>query len=368
MTYSVTGSQRLRLVDFNSQPWDTDVNWNFSTIASAFDGFTNPSTLLGFKNAVMNGDFGIWQRGITRTLAIGSGVGPDRWRSFHNGSGSVTVASRQTATSATLLDLGCKNYLKYAVTTAGTGQTVRQFKHSIENARTFSGRACVLSFVAWGTVGDVISYFLSQYFGSGGSPSSGVNTSPSSSVQVTLTATPTLYTVPFTLPSVSGKTFGTAEDSNLMIVFSMPQNKVTDVNLGAVQLEVGTSATTFAYRPHGEELALCQRYFEHSYGDDITDFTFANDTGKTFGTSHPTALFRSLVPFKVTKRATPTIATYDHSGVAATVDYYNGAWNGSGVLSSPAPVASKSGFFAGHGIASSTVTQFGWTADAEFTN
>jgi len=33
-----------------------------------------------------------------------------------------------------------------------------------------------------------------------------------------------------------------------------------------VQLEVGSSATGFEYRQYGQELALCQRYFQVFYG------------------------------------------------------------------------------------------------------
>jgi hypothetical protein len=62
-----------------------------------------------------------------------------------------------------------------------------------------------------------------------------------------------------------------------------------------VQLEKGSTATSFDYRPYGTELALCQRYYEEPLG-----YTRFNGTsGVTEGCA---------VNFAVTKRAAPTMA------------------------------------------------------------
>jgi hypothetical protein len=61
-----------------------------------------------------------------------------------------------------------------------------------------------------------------------------------------------------------------------------------------VQLEVGTQATSFEYRQYGTELFLCQRYYEAT--DTLVQGGIANTTGGQ-------SLF---VPFRTTKRATPT--------------------------------------------------------------
>jgi hypothetical protein len=59
-----------------------------------------------------------------------------------------------------------------------------------------------------------------------------------------------------------------------------------------VQLEKGSTATAFDYRPYGTELALCQRYFETS-----PDGIYGSSANPSFATWQ----------FKVTKRAAPTI-------------------------------------------------------------
>jgi hypothetical protein len=69
-----------------------------------------------------------------------------------------------------------------------------------------------------------------------------------------------------------------------------------------VQLEVGSTATSFDYRPYGTELALCYRYY---YQRNIAsgDYPFALQAYST------TAVYGAMVQFPVTMRATPTVAS-----------------------------------------------------------
>jgi hypothetical protein len=62
-----------------------------------------------------------------------------------------------------------------------------------------------------------------------------------------------------------------------------------------VQLEKGSTATSFDYRPYGTELALCQRYFQKG---------FANIQGSIFGNGTFPTMAASC---KVTMRAAPTV-------------------------------------------------------------
>jgi len=84
-----------------------------------------------------------------------------------------------------------------------------------------------------------------------------------------------------------------------------------------VQLEVGTNATNFDYRPYGTELALCQRYYEmypsmayrNSNGTIISAGTlFGYMVNTLIGFSGGTGTQASIsTSFKVEKRATPTV-------------------------------------------------------------
>ena len=62
-----------------------------------------------------------------------------------------------------------------------------------------------------------------------------------------------------------------------------------------VQLEKGSTATSFDYRPYSAELAMCQRYYE-------TTARFQSGVAGSGGTNYATMVF------KVTKRATPTVS------------------------------------------------------------
>jgi hypothetical protein len=75
-----------------------------------------------------------------------------------------------------------------------------------------------------------------------------------------------------------------------------------------VQLEKGSTATSFDYRPYGTELALCQRYYESITGYPI--YVVNNQL--------------SHVAYKVTKRATPSTVTLSSGTInGSTVDGFN---------------------------------------------
>ena len=105
-----------------------------------------------------------------------------------------------------------------------------------------------------------------------------------------------------------------------------------------LQLELGSQATPFEHRSFGEELALCQRYYEHSYnygtypGASTTDGTVMFLSNRNSGTPH--TMLRYVVP----KRSGPTVVAYTHQGNAgmrnldAGVDYSSYTFNRNGQM------------------------------------
>jgi hypothetical protein len=77
--------------------------------------------------------------------------------------------------------------------------------------------------------------------------------------------------------------------------------------LTGVQLEVGSTATSFDYRPYGTELALCQRYYYKQKSTGSVSFF-----GLGYGSS--TTLLVGLVPFPSEMRTAPT--ALEQSGTA----------------------------------------------------
>ena len=81
--------------------------------------------------------------------------------------------------------------------------------------------------------------------------------------------------------------------------------------LTGVQLEPGSTATPFERRSYGQELALCQRYFEKSYNVDVAPasnttvgLTYFEIAGSATGNAG------GSVSFAVRKRATPSTVTF----------------------------------------------------------
>jgi hypothetical protein len=67
-----------------------------------------------------------------------------------------------------------------------------------------------------------------------------------------------------------------------------------------VQLEKGSTATSFDYRPYGTELVLCQRYYQQRGGNSVYE-SFAN------GFAYTTTQARLIYPARVVMRTTPTL-------------------------------------------------------------
>lgn len=85
-------------------------------------------------------------------------------------------------------------------------------------------------------------------------------------------------------------------------------------DIAQVQLEEGPTATPFEFRPHGTELALCQRYYSKSYRLDVTPGT-ANqslDECPQVDTAEPTTRTSHNLKwvYPVTMRRAPDITIY----------------------------------------------------------
>lgn len=217
---------------------------------------------LSLDNAIINGNFDIWQRGTSFT-----GVSPaltysaDRWSSARNGTGATVNVSRvDFALGQTDVPNNPSHYINYEVTTAGSGETYHFLGQRIESVKTFAGETVTVSFYAKASSAVSLSVGLTQHFGTGGSPSVQVVTMIDS---YNLTTSFQKFTATVTVPSISGKTLGTDGNDRLLLFFDMPRDTTFDLDIAQVKLEAGSVATPFRPRPIGEELALCQRYYQN---------------------------------------------------------------------------------------------------------
>ena len=284
-----------------------------------------PSNSFMFRNKIINGNFDFWQRGTSQTS---SGYGStDRWGLGHATS-SKTASQQSFANGQTDVPGNPKYYLRHVVTSSSGGYVYAG--QPIEGVETLSGKTVTLSFYAKADSNKNIATEFQQYFGSGGSPSSQIT-----GIGVTthnLTTSWQKFTVTTTIPSISGKTIGTNSNDYLALNFwfeagsslnsrtnSLGQQSGT-FDIAQVQVEEGSSATPFEHRPIGMELSLCQRYFEKML---IVGRGIYGQYSSNGGTGDGAAFHCFFIPYKVTKRATPTIPSTTSNNAWAIISYSN---------------------------------------------
>ena len=297
--------------------WPMKVNYANGDVYSASDVNDTNGTinLLGQsvaysagKNKIINGDFGIWQRGTSFTT---SAYCSDRWVANF---GSVTSPSfsRSTFTAGTAPVTGYEGtyYISMSGTLSDAVNGYYQLDQRIEDVRTFAGQTVTLSFWAKGSATGTISANISQIFGIGGSSNVTVN-----ATNINITTSWVRYSTTLSFPSISGKTIGTG--SYARITISKLQGTATGnqaiwgaatftgtLDVWGVQLESGSTATAFqtATGTIQGELAACQRYMEPlANGADAT-----NELLGTLQAYSTTQAFGAL-KFMVQKRGNPTL-------------------------------------------------------------
>ena len=103
--------------------------------------------------------------------------------------------------------------------------------------------------------------------------------------------------------------------------------------LTGVQLEVGSTATPFERRLYGQELALCQRYFETNFSgvaiptNSYAYYSIATVGSNTYGGgSGVNQQILGPIMYRVTKRASPTVTIYSWS--SSSTERVSNGWTG----------------------------------------
>ena len=277
------------------------------------------------KNKIINGDFGINQRNTTSTTSDATFLA-DRW--FTTTSDGTCTYTIQTFTpgAAPVAGYESKNYLRIVTSGQTLTSALTRLDQKIEDVRTFAGQTITVSFWAQaGTGTPSIAVELQQNFGTGGSPSATVNTLIASPAKQAITTSWVRYSYTIAIPSISGKTLGTNNNSFLLlgIIVSAGSNfnartgslgiQSNTFNIWGVQVEYGSKATPFQTASGGSiqgELAMCQRYY---YRTSDTG-TFAN---YGIGYADQSNSLYASVKLPVSMRVKPT--SLDYSSLAAHI-------------------------------------------------
>lgn len=277
----------------------------------------------GNRNAIINGDFFVNQRGFANS---GSGLldayGLDRWKIVSSGGATWTP---QTFTPGNAISGYEPATFSRIVTSGQSGSSVYSIlAQPVEDVRTFAGQTTTLSFWAKANSGTPkIAVELAQVFGSGGSPSASSNYYAG---QITLSTSWARYTLQIAVPSITGKTIGTTANTSyvaLQLWVSAGSSfntrtgslgiQTNTFDIWGVQWETGQVATPFQVPDKADQLDECQRYCQVlSYSNGVAVGVGMNTTsnGSNF-----------VIELPVTMRATPSgsiaglLAGLDSGGV-----------------------------------------------------
>ena len=284
-------------------------NMLLATSASAYASVTMPT--FGFKNRIINGAMRIAQRATSATITAGSTIlagysTVDRFYIYCTGA-NVTAAqvAGSGSTKSVLQITGAAG-----VTGVGIGQRIEQ-----QNSYDMAGSTATLSVDLSNSL--LTSVTWTAYYANT-ADSFGTLASPTrtqiATGTFTVNTTKTRYSVNIAIPA--------AATTGIEIVFTVGAQTSGTWVVDDIQLEPGSVATSFDYRPYGTELALCQRYYQKSYevGTVPATATFANCVN-TFGTAgaFTAGTIGAQAFFRVDMRSAATITIWDSAGNAGKV-------------------------------------------------
>jgi hypothetical protein len=299
----------------------------------------------GFKNRIINGAMVIDQRnaGASVTQTTSDLYIVDRWAAYGTAASKFSVqqnAGAVTPPSGFTSYLGCTSLSAYSLASTDfftIGQKIEGFNFSDLGWGSANAQAVTLSFWARSSLTGTFSGYLPN----GGSGaywyvfSYTINSANTWEYKTVTIAAPTaggtaswpinnaqVTQIQFSLGTGSSVTgaagaWGSTTARGVTGTTSVVGTNGATFYITGVQLEKGSTATSFDYRPYGTELALCQRYYEKLQGVRLW--------GSNANLSYATWAF------KAQKRASPTITlasgsvgTLENTSVDNTQAYTNG--------------------------------------------
>jgi hypothetical protein len=289
----------------------------------------------GFRNRIINGDMRIDQRNngasVTITDTGANTYTLDRWFAYGNNASKFSI--QQNAGSVTP-PAGFANYLgvtSLAATTVASGdqyilgQAIEGFNAADLAWGTASAATITISFKAYSSLTGTFGGALRNSAGTRSYPFtfsvSAANTWETKSITVAGDTSGTWLTnngvglylylglgVGSTYLGTAGAWAGALYTSATGATNVVATNGATFYVTG-VQLEKGSTATSFDYRPYGTEDILCKRYYQQWGGD--ASFERLNNSYNA-----STTQARADIPLVVTMRSAPTLTVSSASNWA----------------------------------------------------
>jgi len=304
----------------------------------------------GFKNRIINGAMVLDQRNAGASVTAGDSYPVDRYQ-YQNNS-DATVTWQQSSTTP----IGFANSLSATITTADAsigasqysiltqrieGYNIADLNFGTANAKTVTLSFWVQSSVT-GTYGGVInndgssrSYPFTYTISAANTWEYKTITIEGDTSGTWLKTNGVGFQVRWSL-GMGSSSAGTAGSwsSNSYLSATGATNLISTVGatfyLTGVQLEVGSTATSFDYLDYGRSLIQCQRYYETGI------------TGAGSRSSDNYGVYAGV--FKVTKRANPTV-TYVATGASGGLGGYYLGPNQDGFVGYSTATTASSGYY-----------------------
>jgi len=293
------------------------------------DGSTVASGFTGFKNRIINGAMMIDQRNAGASVTPTNGqYTVDRWVAGLTQASKFSVQQSSTAVTGFVNSMLCTSLSAYSVV-SGDIFVVEQ---KVEGNNVAD--------LAWGTsnaVSVTLSFWVrSSLTGTFGGAVRNSDLNRSYPFTYTISAANTWEQKTVTIAGDTSGTWLTTNGTGLRLAFNLGSGSTYSGTAGSwaaanyasatgatsvvgtsgatfyitgVQLEKGSTATSFDYRPYGTELSLCQRYFA-KFNDSADGYAvLASGSVQT-----TTVFYSTLSGFNF--RATPT-ATYANLQIAS---------------------------------------------------
>ena len=241
---------------------------------------------LSNRNKIINGDMRIDQRNAGASVANISGYGVDRWTTNYLGSGTGRFSGQQSTTAPT----GFRNSWLVTITTADAAPSTNFGYGTIQYVEGFN-----CSDLMWGSANAspvTLSFWVrSSVTGNFPLVLMNGNSTRSYGTTYTINAANTFEYKTITILGDTTGTWATDNTAGISVIFGFGGGSGRTVSAGwgagaaatatnvtgatqliatngatfyitGVQLEVGSVATPFEHRSYGQELSLCERYYQ----------------------------------------------------------------------------------------------------------
>lgn len=224
-----------------------------------FEGTVN-NFVLPVINMARNPQFSFWGKGSDFTnFTVSSNkydyIADDWILARNNLNATLEIKKIDFTLGQTTVPNNPQSYLEYICSNTGAGgETTKYIGQYYDGVQSLANQTVTVSFWAKSSSNSSISAVLTQYFGTGGSPSGDQDNLV---LTANLTSTWAQYSGTVTMKSITGLSAGTNNDSAVILKLNMPLNQTATVDICNVQLQLGNTVTQFPYQTINDQFKHC---------------------------------------------------------------------------------------------------------------